>query len=143
MHDIGKIGCTLQLNKPGKLTDAEYDAFKMHPSYGREILRPIKFLHPLIPGVHLHHERFDGHGYPLGLRGEEIPLVARIIAVADTYDAMTSDRAYRRALPHELTVNEIQRCSGTQLDPELAAVFTGHIDQLRAELRAEGVDVPE
>jgi putative nucleotidyltransferase with HDIG domain len=143
MHDIGKIGCVMNLNKPGKLTQQEYEIFKMHPVYGREILDPIKFLQPVIPGVHLHHERWDGRGYPLGLAADEIPLLARIIAIADTYDAMTSDRAYRRALPHELTVNEIQRCSGTQLDPELAGVFTGHIDQLRADLRAEGVDVPE
>ncbi len=143
MHDIGKIGCVMNLNKPGKLTQQEYEIFKMHPVYGREILDPIKFLQPVIPGVHLHHERWDGRGYPLGLAAQEIPLLARIIAIADTYDAMTSDRAYRRALPHELTVNELQRCSGSQLDPELAAVFTGHIDQLRAELRAEGVEVPE
>jgi response regulator RpfG family c-di-GMP phosphodiesterase len=143
MHDIGKIGCVMNLNKPGKLTQQEYEIFKMHPVYGRDILDPIKFLQPVIPGVHLHHERWDGKGYPLGLAAREIPLLARIIAIADTYDAMTSDRAYRRALPHELTLNEIQRCSGSQLDPELAAVFTGHIDQLRADLRAEGVDVPE
>ena len=112
MHDIGKIGCVLNLNKPGKLTQDEYEIFKKHPGYGRDILEPIKFLHPLIPGVHLHHERWDGRGYPLGLKGNDIPLIARIIAVADTYDAMTSDRAYRRALPHEVAVTEIERCSG-------------------------------
>jgi HD-GYP domain-containing protein (c-di-GMP phosphodiesterase class II) len=112
MHDIGKIGCVLNLNKPGKLTQDEYEIFKKHPGYGRDILEPIKFLHPLIPGVHLHHERWDGRGYPLGLKGKDVPLIARIIAVADTYDAMTSDRAYRRALPHEVAVTEIERCSG-------------------------------
>ncbi|HTQ45482.1 MAG TPA: HD domain-containing phosphohydrolase, partial [Polyangiaceae bacterium] len=101
MHDIGKIGCVMNLNKPGKLTQDEYEIFKRHPAYGKDILDPIKFLHPLVPGVHLHHERWDGRGYPLGLRGNDVPLIARIIAVADTYDAMTSDRAYRRALPHE------------------------------------------
>ena len=111
MHDIGKIGCVLNLNKPGKLTQDEYEIFKKHPGYGRDILEPIKFLHPLIPGVHLHHERWDGRGYPLGLKGNDVPLMARIIAVADTYDAMTSDRAYRRALPHEVAVAEIERCS--------------------------------
>ena len=105
MHDIGKIGCVLNLNKPGKLTQDEYEIFKKHPGYGRDILDPIKFLHPLIPGVHLHHERWDGRGYPLGLKGNDIPLIARIISVADTYDAMTSDRAYRRALPHEVAVD--------------------------------------
>jgi putative nucleotidyltransferase with HDIG domain len=143
MHDIGKVGCVMNLNKPGKLTQDEYEIFKKHPVYGREILDPIKFLQPVIPGVHLHHERWDGRGYPLGLLGQEIPLIARIIAVADTYDAMTSDRAYRRALPHEVTMNEIVRCSSTQFDPDIAGTFTEHIEELRNELRDSGKDVPE
>jgi putative nucleotidyltransferase with HDIG domain len=143
MHDIGKIGCVMNLNKPGKLTQDEYEIFKKHPNYGREILDPIKFLQPVIPGVHLHHERWDGRGYPLGLSGNAIPLIARIISVADTYDAMTSDRAYRRALPHEVTVNEIVRCSGTQFDPEVAGAFMRSIDELRDELRDSGEHVPE
>ena len=117
MHDIGKIGCVMNLNKPGKLTQDEYEIFKKHPAYGKDILDPIKFLHPLIPGVHLHHERWDGRGYPLGLKGNDVPLIARIIAVADTYDAMTSDRAYRRALPHEVAVAEIERCCGIAVRP--------------------------
>ncbi|HEY3595439.1 MAG TPA: response regulator, partial [Polyangiaceae bacterium] len=83
MHDIGKIGCALNLNKPGKLSAEEYEIFKKHPGFGHDILDPIKFLHPLIPGVHLHHERWDGRGYPLGLRGKDVPLMARIISVAD------------------------------------------------------------
>ena len=123
MHDIGKIGCVLNLNKPGKLTQDEYEIFKKHPGYGRDILDPIRFLHPLIPGVHLHHERWDGRGYPLGFKGKTFRIIARIIAVADTYDAMTSDRAYRGALPHEVAVDEIERCSGTQFDSEVAASF--------------------
>ena len=143
MHDIGKIGCVMNLNKAGKLTQSEYEVFKRHPAYGREILDPIKFLGPVIPGVHLHHERWDGRGYPLGLAGKDIPLIARIISVADTYDAMTSDRAYRRALPHEVTVSEIERCSGTQFDPDIAGIFTGRIEMLREELRATGVEPPE
>jgi len=143
MHDIGKIGCVMNLNKTGKLTTQEYEVFKRHPTYGREILDPIKFLQPVIPGVHLHHERWDGRGYPLGLAGNDIPLIARIIAVADTYDAMTSDRAYRRALPHEVTVNEILRCSGTQFDPDVANVFTEQIDGLRSELVDSGAKIPE
>jgi response regulator RpfG family c-di-GMP phosphodiesterase len=143
MHDIGKIGCVLNLNKPGKLTQDEYEVFKKHPVYGRDILDPIKFLHPLIPGVHLHHERWDGRGYPLKLKGNEVPLIARIIAVADTYDAMTSDRSYRRALPHEVAVAEIERCSGTQFDPEVAASFTDNIENYREERRAAGEQVPE
>ena len=143
MHDIGKIGCVMNLNKAGKLTQSEYEVFKRHPAYGREILDPIKFLGPVIPGVHLHHERWDGRGYPLGLAGKDIPLIARIISVADTYDAMTSDRAYRRALPHEVTVSEIERCSGTQFDPDIAGTFTERIEMLREELRATGVEPPE
>src|SRR5262249_47688429 len=143
MHDIGKIGCVLNLNKPGKLTSDEYETFKRHPVYGRDILDPIKFLHPLIPGVHLHHERWDGRGYPLGLKGSEVPLMARIIAVADTYDAMTSDRAYRRALPHEIAIAEIERCSGSQFDPEIANQFNSGIDEYREERRAKGDSVPE
>jgi len=93
--------------------------------------------------VHLHHERWDGRGYPLKMKGNEIPIIARIIAVADTYDAMTSDRSYRRALPHEVAVAEIERCSATQFDPELAATFTENIDAYRDEQRAKGSRVPE
>ena len=143
MHDIGKIGCVLNLNKPGKLTQDEYEAFKKHPGYGKDILEPIRFLNPLIPGVHLHHERWDGRGYPLGLKGNDVPLMARIIAVADTYDAMTSDRAYRRALPHEVAVAEIERCSGTQFDPEVVVSFNEGLDDYREQEVADGRGVPE
>jgi response regulator RpfG family c-di-GMP phosphodiesterase len=143
MHDIGKIGCVLNLNKPGKLTNEDYESFKRHPSYGRDILEPIKFLQPLIPGVHLHHERWDGKGYPLGLAGNDIPLIARIVAVADTYDAMTSDRAYRRALPHEVGVNEIQRCSGSQFDVNVAYAFLEAIEEFREQKIALGEAIPE
>lgn len=143
MHDIGKIGCVLNLNKPGKLTNEDYEAFKRHPAYGRDILEPIKFLQPLIPGVHLHHERWDGRGYPLGLAGNDIPLIARIVAVADTYDAMTSDRAYRRALPHEVTVSEIERCSGSQFDRNVAESFLEAIEEFRAQKMATGEPIPE
>jgi HD-GYP domain-containing protein (c-di-GMP phosphodiesterase class II) len=143
MHDIGKIGCVLNLNKPGKLTDDEYEVFKQHPLHGRDILTPITFLHPLIPGVHLHHERFDGRGYPLGLKGQNIPLIARIISVADTYDAMTSNRSYRRALPHEVAINEIERCSATQFDPDIASSFVEGIDDHREARVAGGNRIPE
>jgi len=141
MHDIGKIGCVMNLNKPGKLSQEEYEIFKKHPGFGRDILEPITFLNPLVPGVHLHHERWDGLGYPLGLTAQEIPLIARIISVADTYDAMTSDRAYRKALPHEVAVNEIIRCTGTQFDPECAHPFAETIElerERRREAEASG-----
>jgi len=143
MHDIGKVGCVLNLNKPGKLTASEYETFQAHPTHGKEILDPIAFLAPVIPGVYLHHERWDGRGYPLGLVGKDIPLIARIISVADTYDAMTSDRAYRGALPHEVTVGEIERCSTTQFDPDIANIFTENIDDFREDRRAQGIKVPE
>jgi response regulator RpfG family c-di-GMP phosphodiesterase len=143
MHDIGKIGCVMNLNKPGKLTQDEYEVFKRHPAYGKDILDPIRFLHPLVPGVYLHHERWDGRGYPLGLRGNDVPVIARIIAVADTYDAMTSDRAYRRALPHDVAVGEIDRCSGTQFDPEVAHSFNVGLDEFREEATAHGRRIPD
>jgi putative nucleotidyltransferase with HDIG domain len=143
MHDIGKIGCVMNLNKPGKLTSSEYETFQRHPTYGKEILDPIQFLGPVIPGVHLHHERWDGKGYPLRLAGNNIPLIARIISVADTYDAMTSDRAYRKALPHEVTIGEIERCSGSQFDPEIANTFTQELERFREEQIASGESIPE
>jgi HD-GYP domain-containing protein (c-di-GMP phosphodiesterase class II) len=143
MHDIGKIGCVMNLNKPGILTDREYEVFKRHPGFGREILEPIEFLSPIVPGVHLHHERWDGQGYPLGLQGQEIPLIARIISVADAYDAMTSDRAYRPALPHAVTTHEIQCCSGQQFDPDVAGEFVEVIERERRERRARGEHVPD
>jgi len=143
MHDIGKIGCVLNLNKPGKLSPEEYEIFKKHPGYGKDILDPIKFLHPLIPGVHLHHERWDGRGYPLGLKGNDVPIMARIIAVADTYDAMTSDRAYRRALPHEIATAEIDRCASSQFDPEMAKEFNTGIETFREERKERGEPIPE
>lgn len=143
MHDIGKIGCVLNLNRPGQLTQSEYDIFKMHPGYGREILEPIKFLHKLVPGVYCHHERWDGRGYPAGLARADIPLIARIISVADTYDAMTSDRSYRRAMPHEVAVHEITRCAGSQFDPDCAHPFLHAIEVDRDERSARGEPVPE
>jgi response regulator RpfG family c-di-GMP phosphodiesterase len=143
MHDIGKIGCVLNLNRPGRLTPEEYEIFKKHPEYGREILEPIKFLQPLMPGVHLHHERWDGKGYPLGLKGEAIPVIARIISVADTYDAMTSDRSYRRAMPHDVAINEVERCGGSQFDPGVSTPFLQVIELDREEKTARGETVPE
>ncbi len=124
LHDVGKIGIAeAVLNKPSKLTDEEYEVIKHHPLKGNNILAPIKQLQECLPGILYHHERMDGRGYPLGMSGEDIPLIARIIAVADVYDAMTSSRAYRNALSSEVTVQELQRVSGTQLDPEIVKVF--------------------
>jgi response regulator RpfG family c-di-GMP phosphodiesterase len=143
MHDVGKIGCVMNLNKPGKLTHEEYAIFQRHPVFGRDILEPISFLHPLIPGVYMHHERWDGNGYPLGLKSQEIPLFARIISVADTYDAMTSDRAYRKALPHEVAMREVRECAGAQFDPDMAGNFLEAIVTDRNARKERGDPVPD
>jgi len=133
MHDIGKIGCHANLNKKDQLTAKEYEIFKEHPTHGKNILEPLTFLHPVIPGVHLHHERWDGKGYPVGLTGNDIPLMARILAVADSYDAMTSNRAYRKALAHKVAMEELKRCAGTQFDPSIVDAFREAIEKHRRE----------
>jgi response regulator RpfG family c-di-GMP phosphodiesterase len=143
LHDIGKLGCHANLNKPGKLTEEEYEIFKLHPTFGKEILEPIAFLQPLIPGIHSHHERWDGKGYPLGLRGEEIPIMARVLSVADAYDAMTSSRAYRRALEHSVAVAELKRCSGTQFDPGIVEAFLQGIERYRTDCADQGIPIPD
>ncbi|MEJ7602527.1 MAG: HD domain-containing phosphohydrolase [Kofleriaceae bacterium] len=139
MHDVGKIGVRYDmLNKPGKLTPEEVAVFRQHPEKGKRILEPVPCLHALIDGCWCHHEWYDGGGYPRGLAGDQIPLVGRIVAIADAYDAMTSDRAYRRALPHEVAVGEIERCSGTQFDPELSEAFVRFIESYRHQMRERG-----
>lgn len=133
LHDIGKVGIPQSiLCKPGKLTDEEFEIMKSHPEQGEKIVRKIKKLDIISAWLKTHHERWDGKGYPDGLKGEEIPISARIIALADTYDAMTSTRSYRTALSHDTAIAEIQRCSGTQFDPELAALFIKNQDKILA-----------
>ena len=123
-HDIGKIGIPDSiLLKESKLTDDEYSQIKNHPSIGAHILCNAEVFKDIIPIVKHHHERYDGNGYPGKLKGEEIPFMARIAAVADTFDAMTSKRTYRNALDIEVVKSEIERCSGTQFDPQIAKVF--------------------
>ena len=120
LHDIGKIGVPDDvLRKPGALTDAEFDVIKQHPVLGARILRSVLFLARHIPIVELHHERPDGRGYPTGLRGDDIPLAARIVHVADAYDAMTSARAYRGARPSGDALRELWRCAGTEFHAEI------------------------
>jgi HD-GYP domain-containing protein (c-di-GMP phosphodiesterase class II) len=124
IHDLGKIGTTdLVLSKPGRLTDEEFAAIKRHPIEGSELLRRLTPYRRVVEIVRHHHERWDGTGYPDGLAGEQIPFGSRVIAVADTYDAMTSDRPYRRALSSEQALAEIRRCAGTQFDPVVVAAF--------------------
>lgn len=124
LHDIGKVGIPSHiLSKAGPLTREEWELMRSHPLLGGHILTPMKFLASAIPIVEAHHERWDGSGYPRGLRGEEIPLAARVFAIADTLDAMTSDRPYRHALSFEESVEEIGRHAGTQFDPEVVRAF--------------------
>lgn len=123
-HDIGKIGIPdAILQKAGKLTDEEYHDIKNHPSIGEHILQPARIFNDIIPMVKHHHEHFDGRGYPSGLAGDDIPLCARIVCVADSFDAMTSDRSYRPRFTLYKALEELKNCKGAQFDPELVDVF--------------------
>lgn len=141
LHDIGKIGIPDNiLNKNSKLTDEEYETIKQHPSIGVEILKNITEMPNIEIGAHYHHERFDGKGYPEGLAGYDIPEIGRIIAVADAYDAMTSRRSYRSALPQEAVREEIVKGRGLQFDPDFADVMLKMIDEdSRYELCDDGI----
>jgi response regulator RpfG family c-di-GMP phosphodiesterase len=135
LHDIGKIGIPdAILLKPGKLDEAEWREMRRHPQIGYDILRSIHFLAPSAEMVLAHQERWDGGGYPRGLSGEQIPIAARIFAIADTYDAMTSNRPYRKALPAATARAEIERCAGTQFDRRCAEAFLAMPQAELAEL---------
>ncbi len=146
IHDVGKIGIEdTILRKPGRLTAEEFEVIRTHPVRGVQIIEPLDFLKGALPIVRHHHECFDGKGYPLGIAGYEIPLGARIVAVADTFDAITSSRAYRRGRGLDVALAEIERCSGTQFDPDIASLF---IEICRppgggcSPFNVEGVDQP-
>ncbi len=137
LHDIGKIGISEQLlNKPGKLNMVEYETIKTHPHKGVKILEPLDFLGHLLPIIEAHHEWFDGHGYPNGLAGEDIPFLARIIAVCDAFDAMTSARSYRKPLPLKIAIQEIKDGSGNQFDPQTVDAFLRVFEETLAEQMA-------
>lgn len=124
LHDLGKIGISENiLLKKGKLNKKEFDEIKKHPQIGADIIRPIQFLHELIPFIFYHHERWDGKGYPSGIKGEDIPIGARIIAIADVYQALTSDRPYHKAFNKEQAIDIIKNASGTQFDPRIVNTF--------------------
>ncbi|MGH9969919.1 MAG: HD-GYP domain-containing protein [Pyrinomonadaceae bacterium] len=124
LHDIGKIGVPDSvLRKPAKLNEVEWGMMRRHPDLGQEVLRGLRFLEDARTIVAQHHEKWDGSGYPLGLRAEEIDLGARILFVADAFDAMTSDRVYRQAKSYEQAVAELDFCAGTHFDPQVVAAF--------------------
>lgn len=130
LHDVGKIGIPGEIiNKPGRLTDEEFDIIKSHTVKGAKILESISEMPGLSVGARWHHERYDGKGYPNGLKGEDIPETARIICVADCYDAMSSNRSYRKALPQEIVRAEIEKGRGTQFDPAIADIMLKMIDE--------------
>jgi putative nucleotidyltransferase with HDIG domain len=132
LHDIGKIGVREDvLMKAGKLTEEEYNNMKSHAVTGATILRPIAQFEDIIDCVMYHHERLDGSGYPEGLRGDAISLGAKILAVADAFDAMTSDRAYRPARPARAAVEELIRCKGVQFEPVVVDAFVEVIQTLQ------------
>jgi len=138
IHDIGKIGIQESiLTKKGGLSGTEYEIVKMHPLIGESIITPVKFLNGIAPLILYHHERFDGKGYLEGLRGEAIPLGARIISVADAFDAMTSDRPYRKALTRKKAREELEKESGKRFDPQVIEAFLRLLD--RGELEKEGL----
>lgn len=121
LHDVGKIAVPDSiLNKPGRLTEEEFELMKIHPEKGAHLLQDVSRLSPLIPYCLYHHERFDGKGYPYGLKGEDIPMEGRVVAVADTFDAMTSSRPYRKGMDSEVAIAEIEKNKGTQFDPDCA-----------------------
>lgn len=124
LHDIGKIGVSDQiLNKPGPLNEEELAQMRKHPEIGYRIAMSSPEFAPVADYILAHHERWDGNGYPNRMRGEDIPLLARILALADAYDAMTQDRVYRKALPRNVVLNEIRVNSGTQFDPYITSAF--------------------
>lgn len=134
LHDIGKIGVPDSiLNKPGRLTDEEYAIMKQHPVIGAEILKDINILEGLDIGAKYHHERFDGKGYPEGLKGDEIPYIAKIIGIADAYDAMSSNRVYRKRFSDEKILEEIEKCKGSQFDPDIADAFIRLLKEKRLQ----------
>jgi len=136
VHDIGKIAVDGSiLRKMGKLSEQEREKMDMHVLIGESILRPLRILHPLLPAVRSHHENYDGTGYPDGLRGEAIPIEARVMAVADAFDAMTTDRPYRNALPEEAALAELRRAAGTQFDPRVVAAFEQIFPAVRRTLQ--------
>ena len=142
LHDIGKLAVPdYILNKPDKLTTAEFDRMKVHTIVGAEILTRVGFPYPVVPVVRHHHERWDGRGYPDGLRGEQIPMTARILSVVDCFDAVREDRQYRKAMTREQAIDLIKGASGTMYDPDIVRLFLEHLPQFESEIRRQKKEV--
>jgi putative two-component system response regulator len=134
LHDMGKLGVPdAILHKPAKLTDEEWKIMRQHPQLAYDMLHPIAYLYPAIDIPYCHHEKWDGTGYPRGLKGEQIPLAARIFAIVDVWDALTSDRPYRRAMPEEDVLKYLKDQSGKHFDPQVAELFFKIIKQISTE----------
>jgi response regulator RpfG family c-di-GMP phosphodiesterase len=141
LHDIGKIGVNERvLNKRGPLNEEEKAHVRIHPELGKKILKGIPLMESVAEIVVSHHENYDGSGYPRGLKGDEIPLGARIISAADLYDAMSNDRPYRKGIGRERIVDEMKRVSGTQLDPQIVSIFIDNMDDVVQKETIEGED---
>ena len=150
LHDVGKLKVRPDiLQKPGRLTDSEYEAVKLHPVNGAQILRDVENAGRIAEAVRYHHERWDGTGYPDGIAGEEIPLLARILSIADAFDSMASERPYKQVLPREEILSELEGCSGTQFDPHIVSLFVSALktdaefrDRINAIYRRKGDGPP-
>jgi HD-GYP domain-containing protein (c-di-GMP phosphodiesterase class II) len=142
LHDVGKIGVEDRvLKKPGKLTDEEFELMKQHTVKGANIMRPVAQLKDVLPGIELHHERLDGAGYPYGLSGDQIPQMARIIAVADTLDAITTNRPYQSAMDLEYALDRIRSLAVARFDPKVVAALESAVKDGRLRLSATLVEV--
>jgi diguanylate cyclase (GGDEF)-like protein/putative nucleotidyltransferase with HDIG domain len=143
LHDIGKLAIPEYiLNKPSPLTESEMSKMKAHPTVGAEILETVPFPYPVVPFVRHHHERWDGAGYPAGLKGLEIPLGARILSIVDCYDALRTDRPYRQKLPRELALNYIKSEAGKAYDPDIVALLIQNIDELESNIKDPETQIP-
>jgi len=141
LHDIGKIGIPdAILLKPGRLTPEEWQTMRRHPEIGKRLIEGIAFLRGAVPIVYCHHEKWDGSGYPRGLKGDDIPLGARIFSVVDAFDAMTFDRPYSKAIPFDAAQAEIKRCAGSHFDPGVVEAFLRVPDALLEEIRRKSVE---
>jgi diguanylate cyclase (GGDEF)-like protein/putative nucleotidyltransferase with HDIG domain len=141
LHDIGKLAVPdYILNKPGSLTPAEFDKMKIHTVVGAEILQRVGFPYPVVPVVRHHHERWDGRGYPDGLKGDEIPITARILTVSDCFDAVREDRQYRRAMTRDEAIQMLKEGSGTVFDPSIVSSFLDHLEEFESEIRSQRVE---